>query len=340
MHVIDANAVSRLYRSVGGWKSLIGLARGAKGGRAGTLAVDDLFLHVEQGEAIGFIGENGSGKSTTIKLLTGIVKPTTGSVRVNGLDPHKSRIENAKRISAILGHKTQLWWDLPAAHSFNMLRHVYGIPSATFRNNLDRFTEMLDLGSLVDKPVRTLSLGQRVRCDIAAGLLHDPNIIFLDEPSLGLDFRVKEQVYSFLRHINKERGTTVFLTSHDLEDVESLCPRLAVLSAGRKMFDGTTVDFLARLGGDRIISFNADVQLLVNALPFGRLIRSDGPQHLLLFDSSRIDEHVAYAAMVNFHGASRVSLRHVSLKDVLSNNHIPVPIEGRAVGDARGVAAC
>src|SRR3954465_15710144 len=200
-----------------------GLSRTFKGrGRPAVQAVRDLSFSVEAGEMVGYIGPNGAGKSTTIKMLTGILVPTSGEIRVAGLDPQRRRVELARRIGVVFGQRTQLWWDLPLRDSFELLRHVYRVPAARHAENLVEFTEVLDLGSFLDTPVRQLSLGQRMRGEITAALLHDPSVLYLDEPTIGLDVVSQERVREFLQRVNREREVTILLTTHDLDDMERL----------------------------------------------------------------------------------------------------------------------
>ena len=191
-----------------------------------------------RGEMVGYIGPNGAGKSTTIKMLTGILTPSGGRLRVAGIDPSRERTRLARRIGVVFGQRTTLWWDLPLQDSYGLVRRMYRIPDARYRENLDRCVELLDLGDLLDVPVRQLSLGQRMRGDIAAALLHDPEVLYLDEPTIGLDVVSKAKVRGFLRELNAERGTTVLLTTHDLTDIEQLCQRVMVIDHGRLMYDG------------------------------------------------------------------------------------------------------
>jgi ABC-2 type transport system ATP-binding protein len=196
-------------------------------------AVEDISFSVEAGSMVGYIGPNGAGKSTTIKMLTGILVPSTGRVSVAGLDPSRRRMDVARRLGVVFGQRTQLWWDLPLRDSFELLRHVYRVPAGRHGENLAAFVDLLDLGPLLDTPVRQLSLGQRMRGDIVAALLHDPDIVLLDEPTIGLDVMSKEVVRCFLAELNEREGTTVILTTHDLADVERLCRRLLIIDRGR-----------------------------------------------------------------------------------------------------------
>jgi ABC-2 type transport system ATP-binding protein len=221
--------------------------------REEVVAVAGIDLRIERGAMVGFIGPNGAGKSTTIKMLTGILVPTAGSVRVDGLVPSRQRTELARRIGVVFGQRSQLWWDLPLRDSFDLLRHVYAVPSARHAANLRRFTEGLDLGPLLDVPVRQLSLGQRMRGELTAALLHDPGILLLDEPTIGLDLISKEAVREFLVEVNREQGTTVLLTTHDLVDVERLCERLLIIDHGLVIEDGTVAEITERYGTERTL---------------------------------------------------------------------------------------
>ncbi len=214
-------------------------------------AVAGIDLQIETGESVGYVGPNGAGKSTTIKLLTGILHPTAGEVRVNGLEPFRQRIANAQQIGVVFGQRTQLWWDLPVQDSLRLLGDMYRVPAVTFRRTWGECVELLDLQPLLGKTARQLSLGQRMRCDLAAALLHAPPILFLDEPTIGLDVAVKARIRHFIKEINQQRGVTVLLTSHDLDDIEDLCTRLVMIDQGQIVFDGALAAIKARFGGAR-----------------------------------------------------------------------------------------
>lgn len=201
--------------------------------------MDGISFQVARGEMVGYIGPNGAGKSTTIKMLTGILTPSGGRLRVAGIDPSRERTRLAHRIGVVFGQRTTLWWDLPLRDSYRLMHRMYRIPDRRYRENLDRCVELLDLGDLLEVPVRQLSLGQRMRGDIAAALLHDPEVLYLDEPTIGLDVISKAKVRQFLKELNTERGTTVLLTTHDLTDIEQLCNRVMVIDHGRLMYDGS-----------------------------------------------------------------------------------------------------
>ncbi|NCB91572.1 MAG: ATP-binding cassette domain-containing protein [Clostridia bacterium] len=200
-------------------------------------AVKGISFAIQEGESVAFLGANGAGKSTTIKMLTGIMKPSDGKIAVMGRDPFEKRMENAKDIGVVFGQKTQLWWDIPVIETFCLLKSIYEIPEEKYEKNMREFGEILELDGFLHQPARKLSLGQRVRADLAASLLHEPPVLFLDEPTIGLDVAVKQKIYTFLRKINKEKKTTILLTSHDLNDLESLCQRLIILENGEILFD-------------------------------------------------------------------------------------------------------
>ncbi|MEO3801463.1 ATP-binding cassette domain-containing protein [Nonomuraea sp. B1E8] len=208
-------------------------------------AVRDLSFTVSPGEFVGYLGPNGAGKSTTIKMLCGILTPTSGTVRVAGLDPSRRRTTLARRIGVVFGQRTTLWWDLPLADSFELIRHLYKVDRNVFRSRLAELADTLDLGAFIRTPVRQLSLGQRMRGDLTAALLHAPDVLVLDEPTIGLDVVSKAGIRDFLKRLNAERGTTVLLTTHDLGDIERLCRRVMLIDHGQLAFDGTLGDLMA-----------------------------------------------------------------------------------------------
>lgn len=213
-------------------------------------ALKDVNFTISDGEMVGYIGPNGAGKSSTIKILSGILTPDCGTVLVDGRDPCNNRIKHVKEIGVVFGQRSQLWWDVPVIDSFELLKDIYSIPDSHYRQSLEELTELLDLSELMRSPARQLSLGQRMRCEIAASLLHRPRILFLDEPTIGLDAVSKLAVRSFILELNKTRGTTVILTTHDMQDIEALASRIILIGKGRILLDGTLDDI--RRGGDNI----------------------------------------------------------------------------------------
>ena len=219
------------------------------------IAVDSICLSIDEGESVAYVGPNGAGKSTTVKMLTGILVPTRGKVSVRGLVPHQKRAENAKHIGVVFGQRTQLWWDLPIQESLRLLGDIYEVPADRYERNLKDFLEVLEIGPLLSTPARQLSLGQRMRCDLAASLLHSPSILYLDEPTIGLDVAVKDHIRRFIRRRNRENGVTVLLTSHDLGDIEDLCDRMIMIDKGKILFDGPLSAIRGRFGGARVAHF-------------------------------------------------------------------------------------
>jgi ABC-2 type transport system ATP-binding protein len=261
-------------------------------------AVDGISFHVDRGELLGYLGPNGAGKSTTIKMLTGILVPTAGRISVAGLEPSRKRIELARRIGAMFGQRIQLWWDLPLRDSFDLLRHIYRIPADRHRVNLARFRDVLELDPFLDTPVRQLSLGQRIRGELTAAMLHSPELLFLDEPTIGLDVVAKQRVRDFLVEINREDGVTVMLTTHDLGDIERLCNRLLVIDHGTLIWDGGIPELKERYGGERTLVIDLEEPAPPLEVEGAVVERVDGPRQWLRFrgSASELTARVARAA--------------------------------------------
>jgi ABC-2 type transport system ATP-binding protein len=248
-------------------------------------AVRDVSFSIERGEMVGCLGPNGAGKSTTIKMLTGILVPTGGHLEVFGMVPHRRRKQVAQRIGVVFGQRTQLWWDLPLIDSLELLRHIYRVPAERYAHNVSRLRDLLDLDGFLGTPVRQLSLGQRMRGDLAAALLHDPEILYLDEPTIGLDVVAKHRVRDFLREINRQEGATVLLTTHDMSDVEQLCSRVLIIDHGTLLYDGTLDGIRDRLGTERtlVVDLTEDVPNHVQVRGAVQ-VRADGPRRWLQFN--------------------------------------------------------
>jgi ABC-2 type transport system ATP-binding protein len=247
-------------------------------------AVDDLTFDIQRGELVGYLGPNGAGKSTTIKMLTGLLVPTSGQISINGYVPWRERTRYVATIGAVFGQRTTLWWDLPVIDSLNLLRHVYRIPQALFDYNLDEFRRILELDEFITSPVRSLSLGQRMRADLCAAMLHDPALLFLDEPTIGLDVVAKERIRHFIQHINRERGATILLTTHDLQDVEKLCDRVMIIDHGRLLFDGALSELLNRFGTKRELVVDLAERYETLQVEGAELSDFDGVRATLQFD--------------------------------------------------------
>jgi ABC-2 type transport system ATP-binding protein len=299
-------------------RKTFGLARRRAGGRFAALrretvqvpAVDGVSFRVQRGEMVGYIGPNGAGKSTTIKMLTGILLPSSGTVRVAGLEPQRSRAALARRIGIVFGQRTQLWWDLPLRDSFDLLRLVYRVPESRFRENIAGFIALLELEPLLDVPVRQLSLGQRMRGDLAAALLHDPEILYLDEPTIGLDVVIKERMRAFLKTINRERGVTVLLTTHDMDDIEQLCPRTVVIDHGRVIYDGALEQLKERFGAERRVVVDLEEAAPPLAVPCTRVERVEGARQWLAFRRDATTAAAVIAAV-----AAQVRVRDLTVEE-------------------------
>ena len=302
----DARKTFAVYRARPGAKALGRLRRE----RTLVHAVDGVSFTVAPGEMVGYVGPNGAGKSTTVKMLTGILVPSSGLVRVLGLEPTRQRVELARRIGVVFGQRTQLWWDLPLIDSFELLRHIYRIPEDRYRRNLASFTGVLDLEPFLATPVRQLSLGQRMRGDLAAALLHEPEMLFLDEPTIGLDVVAKARIREFLADVNRERGTTVLLTTHDMDDIERLCRRMLVIDHGRVIYDGDLEKLRRRFGGESVLIVDLEEPGPEIEVDGARFERMEGPRQWLRF---RRDEVTAAALISSV--ASKVKLQDLAITD-------------------------
>jgi len=247
-------------------------------------AVDGVSFELAEGELIGYLGRNGAGKSTTVKLLTGILHPTSGQVEVAGLVPWRDRERNAMNIGVVFGQRSQLWWDLPLSESFELIKVMYRMTDDLYRRNLARFTDLLDMAPFLSTPVRQLSLGQRMRGDLAAAMLYEPRILYLDEPTVGLDVVAKERIRAFIADTNRGEGTTVILTTHDMRDIERLCSRVILIEAGRVLFDGAVSSLVARYAPGRVLVLRLADGSAAQALEGTELVKREGPQFWLRFD--------------------------------------------------------
>jgi ABC-2 type transport system ATP-binding protein len=331
MTMIQANKLSKTFRIARRRAGLFGGIRSFVDPEVRTVqAVHDLSLHVQRGEMIGLIGPNGAGKSTTIKMLTGILVPTSGSMSVAGLNPTHQRRELARRIGVVFGQRSQLWWDLPLIDSLRLLRHLYRIPEERHAANLAKLRSMLALDEFIDTPVRQLSLGQRMRGDLAASLLHDPELLYLDEPTIGLDVVAKARIREFLLTINAEQHVTVLLTTHDMDDVETLCPRMLIIDHGRKLYDGAVADIRSRFGGERTLiavfdsselatlSHDAQGLPLLPDLPAGvRLVRTEEPSIWLGFQRDALPAHELVAWLGARYRLRDVTFQEPEIEDII-----------------------
>ena len=239
-YMIDVEGLKKYYKIAKRDKGLLQTMRGLfKRKYEIRKAVDDISFQIKKGEIVGFIGPNGAGKSTTIKMLSGILYPDEGKLGVNGFVPYKQRKQYVKNIGVVFGQKTQLNWDLPLIESFELMKFIYKIPQKKYEENLHKFVKLLDMEDFINQPVRQLSLGQRMRGDIVAALLHSPEVVFFDEPTIGLDVVAKEKIRDFIKYMNKTEQTTIIFTTHDMQDIEKVCDRLIIIDFGKKVYDGS-----------------------------------------------------------------------------------------------------
>ncbi len=279
-------------------------------------AVDGVSFDVTAGQIVGYIGPNGAGKSTTIKMLTGILTPSAGHLRVAGLEPARARVALARRIGVVFGQRTTLWWDLPLRDSFELIRHLYRVERGRWRANLDRYVELLELGPLLDTPVRQLSLGQRMRGDLTAALLPDPSVLFLDEPTIGLDVVSKATVRTFLAELNRDAGTTVVLTTHDLDDIERLCERIIVIDHGRLVYDGDLAGLRARVAAQRTLIVDLAAAGPPITLPGATVTKVDGPRQWLSFPAHHSAAGLVADLAARYEVAD-LSMREPDIEDVI-----------------------
>ena len=280
-------------------------------------AVDGVSFEIERGAMVGYVGPNGAGKSTTVKMLTGILVPSAGRISVAGLEPVAQRIQLARRIGVVFGQRIQLWWDLPLRDSFELLRHIYRVPFDRWRRNVDEFTELLDLGGFIQTPVRQLSLGQRMRGELTAAMLHDPEILFLDEPTIGLDIVAKARVREFLGSLNRERGVTVLLTTHDLADIERLCSRMLILDRGRVIYDGGIGALKELYGLERTLIVDLEESAGPLEVPGARVERVDGPRQWLRFRREETSAAELTAAVASRARLVDLAIEEPDIEDVV-----------------------
>ncbi len=319
--IIRAEGLSKSFWRRTQRRGMLGAMRGLVD-RSGTEvhAVSDVSFEVPAGEIVGYIGPNGAGKSTTIKMLTGILVPTSGTATVAGVVPWEKRRQLASQIGVVFGQRTQLWWDLPLSESLELLQYMYQVPADRFRHTFEMARELLDLDPFLSTPVRQLSLGQRMRGDLAAALLHEPPILYLDEPTIGLDLVAKTRIRDFLATLNKETGVTVLLTTHDLADIELLCRRIIVIDHGHIVHDGSLAGLRSEFGSGRqlIVDFEEtpDLSAGMDRLPV-RLVSQDGPRLRVEFDRQQWSAPEVMSMLGQFGSIRDLSIEDPPIEDVI-----------------------
>jgi ABC-2 type transport system ATP-binding protein len=266
--MIEVNELTKVFRKPIRGNGLSGMVKTLFSRKYDEVrAVDGISFTVPDGEIVGYIGANGAGKSTTIKMMCGILTPTSGSVRIDGTEPYRRRRQVAQHIGVVFGQKTQLWWDIPLVESFKVLKEIYRISDADYAERMDFLGEVLDITRFLSQPVRTLSLGERMRADLAASMLHNPRILFLDEPTIGMDVLVKEKIRSAIHALNRTYGTTVVLTTHDMTDIEDLCSRIILLEKGRIIYDGPLGSLKNRFGNIKTLTLTVPAEIRAESGP-------------------------------------------------------------------------
>lgn len=282
-------------------------------------ALDNLSFDIEEGELVGYIGQNGAGKSTTVKILSGILVPSQGDVKVFGKTPWENRIEVVRQIGVVFGQRSQLWWDLPVLESFDLLQKIYRIPIEEYQKTLGSLTETLDLQRLYSTPVRQLSLGERMRCEIAASLLHSPKILFLDEPTIGLDATAKLAVRDFIRQLNRQHKVTILLTTHDMDDIEALCQRILVINAGKICFDGSLTNLRKKISSERLLVI--DFQNLgekIVAIEGLRFLKRDEHRVWFSFDPALHTPAELISRVASQHAISDLFIENLPIEEIIA----------------------
>lgn len=258
------------------------------------VAVDDISFHIKEGEIVGYIGSNGAGKSTTIKMMTGILSPTEGVCLVNGVDPCRNRRKNAKNIGVVFGQRTQLWWDLPLSESFTILKEIYDVGDEEYKERMEFLNRVLGLEEFFSQPVRNLSLGQRMRADLGAALLHNPPVLYLDEPTIGLDIVVKDNIRAAIKEINEKYHTTVVLTTHDIQDIEELCSRILIIDKGKLIYDGSLTDLKEKYGTTRKVIMEVSDMKRVKNIPLDEYLSVSKDDYQITVDAENSSITVSF----------------------------------------------
>ncbi|HEY3800806.1 MAG TPA: ABC transporter ATP-binding protein [Caulobacteraceae bacterium] len=319
MPQILVEELSKTYRIAERDPGVAGALRGLFHRRWRTVeALDRVSFQLNQGELVGLIGPNGAGKSTTIKILSGILEPTSGRCEVDGVTPWRQRVRHVARIGVVFGQRTQLWWDLPVVEGFDLLRDIYRVPQRDYERTRDELVALLRLDRILNQPVRQLSLGQRMRCEIAAALLHSPPLVFLDEPTIGLDAPSKLAVREFVGRLNRERGVTVILTTHDMHDIEALAQRVIVIGGGRILADGGFETLRAGVLAERRLFVDFDGEAPQLEIDGVRTINRDGRRLELAFDPTAIPAPDLIARIVAAHPVDDIHVEEPLIEEVIA----------------------
>jgi ABC-2 type transport system ATP-binding protein len=281
-------------------------------------AVDDISYAIQPGEIVGYLGPNGAGKSTTIKLLTGVLVPTSGSVKVNGITPYQNRKANAYQIGVVYGQRSQLWWDLPLIDSFEILGAMYKVPKRRYKENLDFMIDLLQMQDFIDQPVRKLSLGQRMKGEIVASLQHEPPVLYLDEPTIGLDVVSKNRILQFIRDLNAQKGTTVILTTHNLSDVERICPRIMIIDKGKIVLDASQNEILSRFGKQKLLVVEFANGVVDIDIPAGQIVKKEENRLWIEFDREQVSAFDLIVSLREYRGIRDISIKEENIESIVT----------------------
>lgn len=280
-------------------------------------AVKDISFSIEQGEMVGFIGPNGAGKSTTIKMLSGILYPDSGEINVSGYIPYKQRKSYVGKIGVVFGQKSQLQWDLPVIDSFELLKAIYSVPDDIYRKNLARFTEMLDMSGFINQPVRQLSLGQKMRADIVAALIHSPDIVFFDEPTIGVDVMGKETIRSFIRELNEQDNVTMIFTTHDMQDIEKTCRRLIIIDKGSKVYDGTLLGIREKFGTSRQLDVEFGGRENIEPIDNVEIVELENNKKRFVFESRDVHINELMNHLLNNYNVRDINISEPEIESII-----------------------
>lgn len=288
-------------------------------------AVKGISFNIEEGKIVGFIGQNGAGKSTTIKMMTGILSPDSGSIRVLGLDPIKNKKEFAKNIGIVFGQRTQLWWDIPVVESFKLFKKMYKVSDEDYKNRMKQFDKILNINEFINKPTRQLSLGQRVRADICASLIHNPKILFLDEPTIGLDIVVKEKIRNFIKEINEKNNTTVILTTHDIDDIEKMSDSIILIDKGRIIYDGNIQNLKKQFSKCKRINIETGIfmkELLTQKMPNIKIVEEKCNAIEIEYEKELYDDSFVFENILKCGEVKSIESEENSLEDIIKEIYI------------------
>ncbi|WNR46884.1 ABC transporter ATP-binding protein [Paenibacillus roseipurpureus] len=323
MELIEVSEVSKEFlvykRKKGFWNTLAGLVSREYEVKK---AVNQVSFSITKGEMVGYVGPNGAGKSTTIKMLCGILTPTSGQVIVDGRLPYESRKENALRIGVVFGQRSQLFWDLPMGETFELYKKMYKIEDKRYKENLEYFIELLEMEEFLNRPVRQLSLGQKMRANLAISMLHDPEIVYLDEPTIGLDVLAKSRIRQFLREVNRQKKTTVILTTHDMDDIEQICDRLIMIDRGQLQFDGKLDEFKRTYSGGYMLIVDFKDESALVSDPRLKLVKQEGPRKHFSFHKEDISVAEAVSHITGRHQIDDLQIKEPDIEEIIKSMYV------------------